>query len=123
MPLGIFLIWPALHLMYGLTEHRSIKINQTRRYAGRLLIAFSTLLMGQPFGFEKGLFYGLFALVALGLCFVQLRIWQPRIIVFITIASMLGFVLLCFDLGLNLGLDLNLSLGLENTGANHVGTE
>ena len=80
MPLGIFLLWPALHVMYGTKEHRSSRIDNKRRYIGRLLLFVSLLMMGQPFGFEKGIFYWLFTLMAVALCFVQIRIWQPLLV-------------------------------------------
>lgn len=93
MPLGIYLLWPALHLMYGLSEHRSYRINNKRRYLGRLVLILSVLLAGQPFGFEKGFFYWLFALMAIALCFVQLRVWQPGSVVVITSISLLGLII------------------------------
>ena len=94
MPLGIFLLWPSLHLMYGLTEHRSYRIDIKRRYSGRVLLIISILLMSQPFGLEKGIFYWLFALMAIALCFVQLRIWQPKLVNIITSLSLIGFVII-----------------------------
>lgn len=94
MPLGIFLLWPALHLMYGITEHRSSRIDNKRRYGGKALLFVSLLMMGQPFGFEKGLFYGLFAFMAIALCFVQLRIWQPVLVNALTSISFIGFVVI-----------------------------
>jgi len=101
MPLGIFLLWPALHLMYGLTEHRSYRIDIKRRYSGRLLLLISALLMSQPFGLEKGIFYWLFALMAIALCFVQLRIWQPKIVNIMTAISLIGFITMGFSNVLN----------------------
>lgn len=92
MPLGIFLLWPSLHLMYGLTEHRSSRIDSKRRYSGRLILVISLLFMSQPFGLEKGIFYWLFALMAIALCFVQLRLWQPRVVKVITTLSIIGFI-------------------------------
>jgi hypothetical protein len=92
MPLGIFLLWPALYLMYGVIEHRSSRIDNKRRYGGKALLFVSLLMMGQPFGFEKGLFYWLFALMAIALCFVQLRIWQPVFVNALTAISVIGFV-------------------------------
>lgn len=94
MPIGIFLLWPSLHLMYGITEHRSSRIDNKRRYAGRLLLSVSFLMMGQPFGFEKGIFYWLFALMAIALCFVQIRIWHPRSVnIFSAVSITLGIIL------------------------------
>jgi hypothetical protein len=91
MPLGIFLLWPSLHLMYGLTEHRSNRIDSKRRYSGRIVLIISLLFMNQPFGLEKGIFYWLFALMAIALCFVQLRLWQPEVVKIITALSIIGF--------------------------------
>ncbi len=93
MPLGIFLLWPALHLMYGLSEYRSYRIDNKRRYAGRLLLALSILFVSQPYGLEKGIFFWLFALMAIALCFVQFRIWQPRVVQAITLISCIGFII------------------------------
>jgi len=101
MPIGIFLLWPSLHLMYGLTEHRSSRIDQKRRYCGRILLILSVLLMSQPFGFEKGIFYWLFALMAIALCFVQLRVWQPKSIKFITALNLIGLITIGFSHVLN----------------------
>lgn len=92
MPLGFFLLWPSLHLMYGLTEHRSSRINIKRRYSGRVILAISLLCMNHPFGIEKGVFYWLFALMAIALCFVQLRLWQPKLVIFMTALSLIGFL-------------------------------
>jgi hypothetical protein len=94
MPLGIFLLWPALHLMYGLSEYRSKKIEIKRRYAGRIVIALSLFLISQPYGLEKGFFYWLFAFMAIGLCFVQLRIWQPILVYIMTLLSVMGFLIM-----------------------------
>jgi hypothetical protein len=91
MPLGIFLLWPALHLMYGLTEHRSQKINIKRRYCGRAMMLLSLIFINQPYGLEKGFFYWLFAFMAIALCFVQIRVWQPRSVRLITALSLIGF--------------------------------
>lgn len=93
MPLGIFLLWPSLHLMYGLTEYRSQKINIKRRYCGRVLILISLFLIGQPYGLEKGFFYWLFAFMAIALCFVQLRVWQPKSVRLISALSLIGFLI------------------------------
>ena len=84
MPTGVFLIWPALHLFYGLTEVHSHKVSLKRRLAGIVLLLLSLTLMGQPFGWEQGVFYWLFAVMAAGLSFVQLRVWQPKWVRFIT---------------------------------------
>ena len=92
MPLGIFLLWPALHLMYGITEHRSSRINNKRRYGGKLLLIASILMMGHPFGFEKGIFYWLFALMAIALSFVQIRIWQPSLVNILTVISITAWI-------------------------------
>tara|TARA_B100000446_G_scaffold187663_1_gene217591 strand:- start:2185 stop:2490 length:306 start_codon:yes stop_codon:yes gene_type:complete len=94
MPLGIFLLWPSLHLMYGLTEHRSQKINIKRRYSGRAMILLSLLFISQPYGFEKGFFYWLFAFMAIALCFVQIRVWQPKSVRLISALSLIGFLVL-----------------------------
>ncbi len=96
MPLGIFLLWPSLHLMYGLTEHRSSRIDSKRRYSGRIVLIISLLFMSQPFGLEKGIFYWLFALMAIALCFVQLRLWQPKVVKIITALSIIGFITTSF---------------------------
>lgn len=78
MPPAVFLLWPALQLMYGVSQHRSDKIDHRRRYAGRLLLLLALLLASQPYGWEKGLFYLLFSLLGCALVFVQLRIWRPQ---------------------------------------------
>jgi hypothetical protein len=93
MPLGIFLLWPALHLMYGLSEFRSYRIDSKRRYAGRVLLALSILFVSKPYGLEKGIFFWLFTLIAIALCFVQFRIWQPRVVQAITLISCIGFII------------------------------
>jgi len=89
MPTGIFLIWPALHLFYGVTEIHSHKVATGRRLAGLCIFILSGVFMGQPYGWEQGLFYWLFALMALGLGFVQLRIWQPSLVQISTTVSLL----------------------------------
>jgi len=78
--------------MYGLTEHRSSRIDSKRRYSGRIVLIISLLFMSQPFGLEKGIFYWLFALMAIALCFVQLRLWQPKVVKIITALSIIGFI-------------------------------
>lgn len=92
MPISVFLIWPALHAMYGLKEHRSHKIAYNRRIAGRVLLFISAGLMGIPLGFEHGFFIWLFALMAAAMTFVQLRIWQPSAVYLITALSLVGFI-------------------------------
>jgi uncharacterized membrane protein len=92
MPISVFLIWPALHAMYGLKEHRSSKIPYNRRIIGRILLVISACLMGIPLGFEHGSFIWLFALMAVAIIFVQLRIWQPRAVYLITAISLAGFI-------------------------------
>jgi hypothetical protein len=52
--------------------------------------------MSQPFGLEKGIFYWLFALMAIALCFVQLRLWQPRVVKVVTTLSIIGFITMAF---------------------------
>jgi len=89
MPTGIFLIWPALHLFYGVAEIHSHKVATSRRLAGMCILILSAVLMGQPYGWEQGLFYWLFALMALGLGFVQLRIWQSSLVQISTVISLL----------------------------------
>jgi hypothetical protein len=89
MPLGIFLIWPALHLLYSVKETHSIKIAKPRRIGGILLLLFSILLVGQPFGWEQGIFYWLFSLMALALSFVQLRIFQSESVPYLTVLSLI----------------------------------
>ena len=101
MPLGIFLLWPALHLMYGLTEYRSQRIENKRRYAGRTVIILSLLLISHPYGLEKGFFYWLFAFMAIALCFVQLRVWQPILVRLITALSTIGFIIIGARYALN----------------------
>jgi len=91
MPTGIFLIWPALHLFYGVSEVHCHKIPIARRLAGTFILITSVLLMGQPYGWEQGAFYWLFALMALGLAFVQLRIFQPALV---TISSAISLIFL-----------------------------
>ncbi len=93
MPAGIFLIWPALHLFYGVTEIHSHKVALPRRLAGLFILLISVLCMGQPFGWEQGLFYWLFALMALGVAFVQLRVFQPSLVMLNTAASLVILVL------------------------------
>lgn len=92
MPISVFLIWPALHAMYGLKEHRSNKIPYNRRIAGRVLLLISACFMGTPLGFEHGFFIWLFALMAVAMTFVQLRIWQPVAVNLITGLSLAGFI-------------------------------
>lgn len=92
MPISTFLIWPALHAMYGLKEHRSNKIPQSRKYAGRATLMLSALLMGVPIGLEHGFFFWLFALMAAAMLFVQLRVWQPITVPVITTLSLIGFI-------------------------------
>ena len=92
MPISVFLIWPALHAMYGLKEHRSSKIPYNRRIVGRILLFISACLMGMPLGFEHGFFIWLFALMAVAITFVQLRIWQPRAVHLITVISLAGLI-------------------------------
>jgi|GEM_PF-2021135 len=88
MPTGIFLIWPALHLFYGVREVHSQKVDAGRRLAGLFALIISALLISQPYGWEQGLFYWLFALMALGLGFIQLRIFQPSLVKIITTISL-----------------------------------
>ena len=90
MPLSVFILWPALHLMYGVRQHRSDQINPRRRYAGRALLFMAFLLVSQPYGWEKGIFYLLFSLMACAVVFVQLRIWRPRLVAIITAISLAG---------------------------------
>ncbi len=92
MPISVFLIWPALHAMYGLKEHRSNKIPSNRRISGRVLLLISACLMGIPLGFEHGFFIWLFALMAAAMTFVQLRIWQPVAVHLITTLSLVGVI-------------------------------
>lgn len=92
MPLGILLLWPALHIMYGLTEHRSQKIDTKRRYAGRIVIIISLFFISQPYGLEKGFFYWLFAFMAIALVFVEIRIWQPKLVYILTVSSITLFL-------------------------------
>jgi hypothetical protein len=94
MPLGIFLLWPALHLMYGLTEYRSQRVDAKRRYAGRLIMFASIFFISQPYGLEKGVFYWLFGLMAIALVFVQLRVWHPLWVNIITLLSIIVFLLI-----------------------------
>ncbi|KZZ41486.1 MAG: DUF3325 family protein [Saccharospirillaceae bacterium] len=90
MPFAVFALWPALHLMYGVNQHRSDKIDQRRRYAGRILLAAAFLFASQPYGWEKGIFYLLFSLMACSVVFVQLRIWRPALVPAITVISIAG---------------------------------
>lgn len=92
MPISTFLIWPALHAMYGLKEHRSNKIPQSRKYAGRGILILSALLMAEPIGLEHGFFFWLFALMAAAMVFVQLRVWQPIAVPAVTALSLVGFI-------------------------------
>ena len=90
MPIAVFILWPALHLMYGISQHRSEKIDIRRRYAGRVLLTIAFTLAFQPYGWEKGLFYVLFSLMACAVVFVQLRIWQPKLVGVLTAISLAG---------------------------------
>lgn len=90
MPISVFLIWPALHAMYGLKEHRSNKIPYNRRTIGRILLFISACLMTITLGFEHGFFIWLFALMAAAITFVQLRIWQPKAVYLFTALSVTG---------------------------------
>lgn len=90
MPIAVFLLWPALHLMYGVSQHRSQKIDLRRRIAGRVLLALAFLLAATPYGWEKGLFYLLFSLMGCAMLFVQLRIWRPVLVPLISAASLSG---------------------------------
>lgn len=92
MPISVFLIWPALHAMYGMKEHRSSKIPYNRRIAGRGILFISACFTGISLGFEHGFFIWLFALMAIAITFVQLRIWQPRAVCLITTVSLIGFI-------------------------------
>jgi len=90
MPPAVFLLWPALQLMYGVSQHRSNNIDPRRRYAGRLVILLAFGLAFLPYGFEKGVFYVLFSLMACALVFVQLRIWRPLLVPAISAISLAG---------------------------------
>ena len=92
MPISTFLIWPALHLMYGVLEHRSNKINRSRKISGRIVLLISAILIPFPLGYEHGFFFWLFALMAAALCFVQARVWQPKAVTIITLISSGCFV-------------------------------
>ena len=92
MPISVFLVWPALHAMYGLKEHRSSKIAYNRRITGRILLFISACSTGISLGLEHGFFIWLFALMAIAIIFVQLRIWQPRAVSLITALSLAGFI-------------------------------
>jgi hypothetical protein len=98
MPAGIFLIWPALHLFYGIKEVHSHKVATPRRLAGSFVFIISLLLMGQPYGWEQGLFFWLFALMALGLGFVQLRIFQTTLVQLSSVISLIFLALACVEL-------------------------
>lgn len=90
MPIAVFLLWPALHLMYGVSQHRSQKIDKRRRIAGRVLLACAFLLASSPYGWEKGLFYVLFSLMCCAVLFVQLRIWHPTLVALMSVVSLGG---------------------------------
>ena len=90
MPPAVFLLWPALQLMYGVSQHRSNNIDPRRRYAGQLVILLAFGLAFLPYGFEKGVFYVLFSLMACALVFVQLRIWRPLLVPAISAISLAG---------------------------------
>jgi len=90
MPPAVFLLWPALQLMYGVSQHRSNNTDPRRRYAGRLVILLAFGLAFLPYGFEKGVFYVLFSLMACALVFVQLRIWRPLLVPAISAISLAG---------------------------------
>lgn len=94
MPLGIFLLWPALHLVYGLTEYRSKKVDIKRRYMGHLIIFSSLFFINQPYGLEKGIFYWLFGFMAIALAFVQLRVWHPLLVKIMTLFSLVTFLMI-----------------------------
>lgn len=86
----LFLIWPALHVMYGVTQHRSQKIDLRRRMAGRALLLIAFLLAFFPYGWEQGIFYLLFTLMSAAVVFVQLRIWRPSWVLPISSISLIG---------------------------------
>lgn len=90
MPIAIFLLWPALHLMYGVRQHRSDKIDRRRRIAGRILLATAFALAYSPYGWEKGLFYVLFSLMSVAAIFTQVRIWRPVVVPFMTLVSLIA---------------------------------
>lgn len=92
MPISVFLIWPALHVMYGLKAHKSNNVPYKRKTAGRILLFISACLMGVPLGFEHGFFIWLFALMAVAMSFVQLRVWQPLAVSLISVLSLAGFI-------------------------------
>jgi hypothetical protein len=56
------------------------------------MILLSLLFISQPYGFEKGFFYWLFAFMAIALCFVQIRVWQPKSVRLISALSLIGFL-------------------------------
>ena len=85
MPISVFLIWPALHAMYGLKEHRSDRTSYRRKIVGRVLLFISAFLTGILLGFEHGFFIWLFALMAIAMTFIQLRVWQPKAVNLITV--------------------------------------
>ncbi|WP_421722754.1 hypothetical protein [Bacterioplanoides sp.] len=101
VPVAVFLLWPALHLMYGVSQHRSDKINIRRRISGRILLAFAFAVAFIPYGWEKGVFYVLFSLMGVAALFTQLRIWRPVAVPFLTAASLVtgGLVLAGLAMG------------------------
>lgn len=90
---GLFLIWPALHLMYGTREFRSYRIDLKRRRSGMAVLLFSLVLVILATSAEHGFFYWLFALMTLALIFVQIRIWNPVSVNVITGLSALGLII------------------------------
>ena len=87
---GACLLWPSLHLIYGTKETRSHRREKGPFLLGLGLLAISMLVVTFDMGIEQGLFYWLFALMALTLGFVQIRIWKPRWVISITAVSLIG---------------------------------
>ena len=87
---GACLLWPSLHLLYGTKVVRSQQRAKLPFLFGLTLLAVSLIFLSFDMGIEQGLFYWLFALMALALGFVQIRIWKPRWVISITAVSLIG---------------------------------
>ena len=59
---------------------------------GVVALLFLMIGLGIPIGFEHGFFIWLFALMAVAITFVQLRVWQPKSVYLITAFSLTGLI-------------------------------
>ena len=90
MPASVFLIWPALHMMYGVSQFRTNKIPSWRFIPGLILLLLSAAISFIPKGLELGAFYWLFTGMACAILFTQIRIWWPKIVIVLTLLSLAG---------------------------------